>query len=250
VSEGWHGVRFDKPLGRTREYIDIVRMAMARERVEYHGEHYELPLPDGPGKALKMIIHPLREYLPIYLAAIGPKNLELTGEKCDGWLAIFYNPEFAPELLASVQAGKDKANRSDAPIDVTPTVPVVIGDDPQACADPCRGYAALYVGGMGSREQNFYNRLACRMGFEKEAGEIQDLYLDKKYAEAAAAVPFEFIDQTSLLGPIDRIAERMQALAASGVTTVNVSGFAGSQEERVATLRGAAEALEKAGVGS
>jgi F420-dependent oxidoreductase-like protein len=250
VSEGWHGVRFDKPLGRTREYIDIVRMAMARERVEYHGEHYELPLPDGPGKALKMIIHPLREYLPIYLAAIGPKNLELTGEKCDGWLAIFYNPEFAPELLASVQAGKDKANRSDVPIDVTPTVPVVIGDDPQACADPCRGYAALYVGGMGSREQNFYNRLACRMGFEKEAGEIQDLYLDKKYAEAAAAVPFEFIDQTSLLGPIDRIAERMQALAASGVTTVNVSGFAGSQEERVATLRGAAEALEKAGVGS
>jgi F420-dependent oxidoreductase-like protein len=250
VSEGWHGVRFDKPLGRTREYIDIVRMAMARERVEYHGEHYELPLPDGPGKALKMIIHPLREYLPIYLAAIGPKNLELTGEKCDGWLAIFYNPEFAPELLASVQAGKDKANRSDAPIDVTPTVPVVIGDDPQACADPCRGYAALYVGGMGSREQNFYNRLACRMGFEKEAGEIQDLYLDKKYAEAAAAVPFEFIDQTSLLGPIDRIAERMQALAASGVTTVNVSGFAGSQEERVATLRGAAAALEKAGVGS
>jgi F420-dependent oxidoreductase-like protein len=250
VSEGWHGVRFDKPLGRTREYIDIVRMAMARERVEYHGEHYELPLPDGPGKALKMIIHPLREYLPIYLAAIGPKNLELTGEKCDGWLAIFYNPEFAPELLASVQAGKAKANRSDAPIDVTPTVPVVIGDDPQACADPCRGYAALYVGGMGSREQNFYNRLACRMGFEKEAGEIQDLYLDKKYAEAAAAVPFEFIDQTSLLGPIDRIAERMQALAASGVTTVNVSGFAGSQEERVATLRGAAEALEKAGVGS
>jgi F420-dependent oxidoreductase-like protein len=250
VSEGWHGVRFDKPLGRTREYIDIIRLAMARERVEYHGEHYELPLPDGPGKALKMIIHPLREYMPIYLAAIGPRNLELTGEKCDGWLAIFYNPEFAPELLASVQAGKDKANRSDAAIDVTPTVPVIIGDDVAACADPCRGYAALYVGGMGSREQNFYNRLACRMGFEKEAGEIQDLYLDRKYAEAAAAVPLEFIDQTSLLGPIDRIAERMQLLAASGVTTVNISGFAGNQEERLATLRGAAEALEKSGVGS
>jgi F420-dependent oxidoreductase-like protein len=249
VSEGWHGVRFDKPLGRTREYIDIIRLAMARERVEYHGEHYELPLPDGPGKALKMIIHPLREQMPIYLAAIGPKNLELTGEKCDGWLAIFYNPEFAPELLASVQAGKDKANRSDAAVDVCPTIPVIIGDDIQACADPCRGYAALYVGGMGSREQNFYNRLACRMGFEKEAGEIQDLYLDKKYVEAAAAVPFEFIDQTSLLGPIDRIAERMQQLAASGVTTVNVSGFAGTQPERLAGLRGVAEALAKSGVG-
>src|SRR6201996_9751154 len=104
VSEGWHGARFAKPLARTREYVDIIRLAMSRERVEYHGQHYELPLPDGPGKALKMIIHPVRDYLPIYLAAIGPKNLELAGEKCDGWLAIFYDPEFAPELIASVQA--------------------------------------------------------------------------------------------------------------------------------------------------
>jgi F420-dependent oxidoreductase-like protein len=249
VSEGWHGVRFAKPIGRTREYIDIIRLAMARERVEYHGEHYELPLPDGPGKALKMIIHPTREYLPIYLAAIGPKNLELAGEKCDGWLAIFYDPEFAPELIASVQAGKDKANRSDAAFDICPTVPVIIGDDVQACADPIRGYASLYVGGMGSREQNFYNRLAGRMGFEKEAAEIQDLYLDRKYAEAGAAVPFDFIDRTSLIGPVDRIAERMQELAKSGVTTVNVSGFGGSQDERVATIRKVADALDKAGVG-
>src|SRR5581483_7595712 len=224
VSEGWHGVRFAKPLGRTREYIDIIRLAMARERVEYHGEHYELPLPDGPGKPLKMIIHPVREYLPIYLAAIGPKNLELAGEKCDGWLAIFYDPEFAPELLASVRAGKHRASRSDAAFDVMPTVPVIVGDDLEACADPVRGYAALYVGGMGSREQNFYNRLACRMGYEKEAAQIQDLYLDRQYAEAAAAVPHEFIDRTSLLGPVERIAERMQTLAASGVTTLNLSG--------------------------
>jgi F420-dependent oxidoreductase-like protein len=249
VSEGWHGVRFAKPLGRTREYIDIVRLAMARERVEYQGEHYELPLPDGPGKALKMIIHPVREYLPIYLAAIGPKNLELAGEKCDGWLAIFYDAQFAPELIASVQAGKDKAGRPDVAFDICPTVPVIIGDDVQACADPVRGYAALYVGGMGSREQNFYNRLACRMGFEKEAGEIQDLYLDKKYLEAGAAVPFDFIDRTSLLGPVERVAERMQELAKSGVTTVNVSGFGGTQEQRVSTLRQVAEALDKSGVG-
>ncbi len=249
VSEGWHGVRFAKPLARTREYIDIVRLALARERVEYHGEHYELPLPDGPGKALKMIIHPIREYVPIYLAAIGPKNLELAGEKCDGWLAIFYDPEFAPELIASVRAGKEKAGRADAPFDVTPTTPVIIGDSVEDCANPVRGYASLYVGGMGSREQNFYNRLACRMGFEKEAAEVQDLYLERKYAEAAAAVPFEFIDRTSLLGPVERIAERMQALAASGVTTVNASGFGGSQEERVATLRSLADALDKSGVG-
>jgi F420-dependent oxidoreductase-like protein len=249
VSEGWHGVRFDKPLGRTREYIDIMRLALSRERVEYHGSHYELPLPDGPGKALKMIIHPIREYMPIYLAAIGPKNLELAGEKCDGWLAIFYDPEFAPELHASVDAGKAKAGRTAAAFDTIPTIPVVVGDDIAACADPIRGYAALYVGGMGSREQNFYNRLACRMGFEQEAGEIQNLYLDRKYAEAGAAVPLDFIDRTALLGPVPRMAERMQLLAASGVTTINVSCFGATQDERIATLRAAAEALEHSGEG-
>jgi F420-dependent oxidoreductase-like protein len=249
VSEGWHGVRFDKPLGRTREYIDIIRLALARERVAYQGEHFMLPLPNGPGKALKMIIHPIRDYMPIYLAAIGPKNLELAGEKCDGWLGIFYDAEFAPELLASVNAGKEKADRADAPFDVIPTIPVILGDDIAAAADPARGYAALYIGGMGSREQNFYNRLAARMGFEKEAAEIQDLYLDRKYAEAGAAVPLDFIDRTSLLGSVDRIADRMQALAASGVTTVNVSCFGATQDERIATVRAAAEALDKSGTG-
>ena len=250
VSEGWHGGKFDKPLGRTREYIDIIRMAFARERVQYDGEHYQLPLPGGQGKPLKMIIHPIRDYVPIYLAAIGPKNLELAGEKCDGWLAIFYDPEFAKEQHAHVHAGMDKASRAGAAFDVAITAPVVLGDDVKACADPVRGYAALYVGGMGSREQNFYNRLAVRMGYEKEAREIQDLYLDRKYGEAAAAVPFEFVDRTALLGSVDRIADKMQALAASGVTTVNVSAYGGTQEERVATLRAAAEALDKSGVGS
>jgi F420-dependent oxidoreductase-like protein len=250
VSEGWHGVRFDKPLGRSREYIDIIRLALSRERVEYHGSHHELPLPDGPGKALKMIIHPVREYLPIYLAAIGPKNLELAGEKCDGWLGIFYDAEFAPELLASVEAGKAKAGRADAAFDVIPTVSVVLNDDVAAAADPIRTYAALYIGGMGSREQNFYNRLACRMGFEAEATHVQDLYLDQKYDEAAAAVPLDFIDRTSLLGPVERMADRMQALAESSVTTINVSTFAPTQDERLATVRAAAEALDKSGTGS
>ncbi|HEU5034575.1 MAG TPA: LLM class F420-dependent oxidoreductase [Mycobacteriales bacterium] len=249
VSEGWHGVKFDKPLGRTREYIDIIRLAFARERVAYDGQHYQLPLPDGPGKPLKMIIHPVRDYVPIYLAAIGPKNLELTGEKCDGWLAIFYDPEFATEQVASIRAGQERAGRVGVPFDVVPTVPVVLGDDVSACADPVRGYAALYIGGMGSREQNFYNRLAGRMGYEEEAGEIQDLYLDRKYAEAAAAVPFEFIDRTALIGPVQRVAERMQVLAAAGVTTLNVSTYGATQEERLATLRSVAEALDKAGVG-
>jgi F420-dependent oxidoreductase-like protein len=249
VSEGWHGVRFDKPIGRTSEYIDIVRLALARERVAYEGEHFTLPLPDGPGKALKMIIHPLRDYMPIYLAAIGPKNLELAGEKCDGWLAIFYDPEFAPELLTSINAGKAKADRADAVFDVVPTMPVLLGDDLAVAAEPARGYAALYVGGMGSREQNFYNRLAVRMGFEAEAEEIQNLYLDRKYAEAGAAVPLDFIDRTSLLGSVDRIADRMQVLAGSGVTTLNVSCFGATLDERIAAVRAAAEALERSGTG-
>jgi F420-dependent oxidoreductase-like protein len=250
VSEGWHGVRFDKPLVRTREYIDIIRLALARERVAYDGEHFTLPLPDGPGKALKMIIHPIRDYLPIYLAAIGPKNVELAGEKCDGWLGIFYDPEFAHEQLASVEAGKAKADRADAPFDVIPSVPVILGDDIEKAAEPSRGYAALYIGGMGSREENFYNRLAVRMGFEAEAAEIQNLYLDRKYAEAAAAVPLDFIDRTSIIGPVERMADRMQALAASGVTTVNVLSFGATQDERIATIRAAAEALGKSGVGN
>jgi F420-dependent oxidoreductase-like protein len=249
VSEGWHGAKFDKPIGRTREYIDIIRMAFARERVQYAGEHYTLPLPDGPGKPLKMIIHPVRDYMPIYLAAIGPKNLELAGEKCDGWLAIFFDAEFAKEQFESIRIGKERAGREDAPFDVAPTTPVVVGDDVKACADPVRGYAALYIGGMGSREQNFYNRLASRMGYEKEAKEIQDLYLDRKYAEAAAAVPFEFIERTALIGSVDRMADKIQAMAAAGVTTLNISGYGTTQEERIATLRTAADALDKAGVG-
>ncbi len=250
VSEGWHGVRFDKPLARTREYSDIVKMALRREKVRYDGQHYVLPLPDGPGKALQLTVHPVREHIPMYLAAVGPKNLELSGELFDGWLAIFYSPDFAGEQLAQIAAGRAKAGKTLDGFDVVPTVPIVGGDDPRACADPIRWYAALYVGGMGSREKNFYNSLASRMGYEAEAKDIQDLYLDRKYDEAAAAVPYDFLDKTALLGPKERIAEGMQALAASGVTTLTLSPFTGSLEERKATLRTALEALELAGVGS
>ncbi|MEX2291990.1 MAG: LLM class F420-dependent oxidoreductase [Mycobacteriales bacterium] len=250
VSEGWHGVRFDKPLARTREYSDIVKMALRREKVRYDGRHYTLPLPDGPGKALQLTVHPVRDSLPLYLAAVGPKNLELSGELFDGWLAIFYSPDFAREQLASIEAGRAKAGKTLEGFDVVPTVPIVIGEDPRACADPVRWYAALYVGGMGSREKNFYNQLAARMGFEDAARSVQDLYLDRKYDEAAAAVPQEFLDATALLGPKERIAEKMQAFAASGVTTLTLSPFAGSLDERKATLRTALDALERSGVGS
>jgi F420-dependent oxidoreductase-like protein len=250
VSEGWHGVRFDKPLARTREYVEIVNLALSRQKVRYDGEHYVLPLPDGPGKALQLTVHPVRERIPTYLASVGPKNLELTGELFDGWLAIFYSPEHAKESLAHIEAGRAKVGKTLEGFDVVPSMPMIVGDDVQACADSIRWYAALYVGGMGSREKNFYNQLAVRMGYEQAAKEVQDLYLDRQYEAAQAAVPFEFLDATALLGPKERIAEKMQALAASGVTTLTITPGGASVDEQKAGLRTAVEALELAGVGS
>jgi F420-dependent oxidoreductase-like protein len=250
VSEGWHGVRFDRPLGRTREYVEIVRMALRRDTVRYQGTHWTLPLPDGPGKALRLTVHPVRDQLPVYLAAVGPKNLELAGEIADGWLALFFAPEHAELSLAPVRAGRDKAGQGMAGFDVVPTVPLACGDDVPACAAPVRAYVALYVGGMGSRQHNFYNALAVRMGFERAARDVQDLYLDRRHRDAAAAVPFELVDQTSLLGPRRRIADRMQAYAAVGVTTLTVSPYGRTLPERLAALHGAVEAVELAGLAS
>ncbi|WP_104479813.1 LLM class F420-dependent oxidoreductase [Actinokineospora auranticolor] len=250
VSEGWYGVKFDKPLGRTREYVEIVRSALRRERVSHQGKHFVLPLPDGPGKPLKLTVHPVREEIPVYLASIGPKNLELTGEIADGWLAIFYSPEHGRESLELIAKGRSKAGKTLDGFDVVPTVSLVVDDDWRAAADLVRPYAALYVGGMGSREQNFYNNLACRMGYEAEAAECQDLYLARDYAGAAAKVPLGFLDSTSLLGPKARIAEKMQALAESGVTTLTVSPILQDLERSKAALRVAADALDLAGVGS
>ncbi|HEY0448265.1 LLM class F420-dependent oxidoreductase [Actinophytocola sp.] len=249
VSEGWYGVKFDKPLARTREYVDIVKQALRRERVTFAGKHFTLPLPDGPGKPLKLIVHPVRAEIPIYLASIGPKNLQLTGEVADGWLAIFYSPDHAHESLELIRQGREKAGKTMDGFDVVPTAPLVVADDWKAAADTVRPYAALYVGGMGSREQNFYNNLACRMGYEAEAAEVQNLYLAKDYAGAAAKVPLGFVDSTSLLGPRERIAEQMQKLAESGVTTLTVSPVLQDLEQSVAALRVAVEALDKAGVG-
>lgn len=248
VSEGWHGVRFDRPLARTREYVDIVRLALSRQRVQYEGECFTLPLPDGPGKALTLTVHPVRDQIPIYLAAIGPKNLELTGEIADGWLAIFFSPENASEIMAPLRAGRERSGRSMDGFDVVPTVPVVLGDDPARAADPVRFYSALYIGGMGSREHNFYHQLACRMGFEEAAGRIQDHYLAKEYDAAMAAVPLEFMDRTALLGPPERVRERLQAFADAGVTTLTLGLYASSLEERRATLRTMVDLVEQAGL--
>ncbi|GAA1255113.1 MULTISPECIES: LLM class F420-dependent oxidoreductase [Streptomyces] len=251
VSEGWYGVKFDKPLARTREYVDIVRRAMSRERLSYEGEHWTLPLPGGPGKPLKMTVHPQREHIPLYIAAIGPKNLEQTGEIADGALLIFPAAEHLEETaLTHLRAGREKAGETLEGFDVVPTLPLALGADKDvpALADMFRPYTALYVGGMGSRKQNFYNQLAQRMGYEKEAAEIQDKYLGGDKEGAGAAVPHQLIDSTTLLGSVDRIAERMQAYAAAGVTTLTLAPAGFTLDERIAALRAGTEALERAGL--
>jgi F420-dependent oxidoreductase-like protein len=249
VSEGWHGVRFDKPLARTREYLAVLDQALSRRTVSFEGAHYRLPLPDGPGKPLKLTIAPVSEHIPTYLAAVGPKNLELAGELTDGWLAVFYAPDFAAEQLAAIAAGRAKAGRTLEGFDVVPTFPLVVAADPRAAADPVRGYAALYLGGMGSRTQNFYNALAVRMGYGAAAAAVQDLFLDRRQRDAMSAVPYEFIDATSLLGDRDRITERLQVLAAAGVTTCSVVPYGDALEEKLHALTVVAEALDAAGVG-
>lgn len=251
VSEGWYGVRFDKPLARTREYVDIIRLALGRKNVEYHGEHFELPLPDGPGKALRLLLHPERSQVPIYLAAIGPKNMELTGEIADGWLGIFVSPEHVPEQLEQLRAGRRKAGHADGSLDgfdVAAQVGLSIADDLDTAADRLRANAALYVGGMGSRKKNFYNALARRMGFEEAAQEVQDLYLQRKHRDAAMAVPRDFIDRTALIGPKEHIAERLHAYADAGVTTLSVSPAGDSLPERIAALHTLAEVMDAEGL--
>ncbi len=248
VSEGWHGVRFDRPLARTREYVDVVRLALSRQKVRYDGEFFTLPLPDGPGKALTLTVHPVRDTIPLYLAAIGPRNLELTGELADGWLAIFLAPEYAPEQLAHVVTGRARRGLTLEGFDVVPTVPVVLGADPERCAEPIRGYAALYVGGMGSKDKNFYNALAVRMGYADEAAAVQERFLARDYAGAAAAVPFEFVDRTSLVGPPERVKERLVAFAEAGATTLSLAVHAPTLDERIATLRTMAELLDASGL--
>ncbi len=248
VSEGWHGVRFADPLGRTREYVEIVRSALRRDSVTHDGEHFTLPLPDGPGKALKLTIHPPRPDLPIYLAAVGPRNLRLAGEVADGWLAIFVSPEHSTGQFDAVRDARRAAGRggADDPLagfDTVATVPVVVSDDLEAARAAVAPYTALYIGGMGSREQNFYNRLARSMGFDEAADTIQDLYLAGRPRDAAAAVPLELADATALLGPRERIAERVGRYADAGVTTLSVAPYARTTEERLDILRLMAEVV-------
>ncbi len=241
VAEGWHGQRYGRQLQRTREYVAVVRMALARERVAFHGETLELPLPDGPGKALKLTIAPVQERIPIYLAAIGPKNTALAGEIADGWIPTLFSPEHVAELRSHLEEGAARAGRSLDGFDIAPTVNVFVTDDLAAARDVMRPYLALYIGGMGSREQNFYNRLAQRYGFADAAKHVQDLYLEGKREEAGAALPDELIDLVSLCGPKDVVRERIAVFRDASVGTLIVTPMAWSAEERLAQLRLVAE---------
>jgi F420-dependent oxidoreductase-like protein len=252
VSEGWHGVPFKGPLGRTREYVEGVRSLLRGERLTMSGMYYRVPADGAQAKPLKLTTSVLRSTLPIYLAAMGPRNLELAGEEFDGWLATFYSPEQALDQHEAWrkgwQARQDPARRGEA-FDVVPTVPVVVGNDIGQCADRVRPYCALYLGGMGSRTLNYYNQQAHRMGFGKAAQAVQDCYLGGDHAGAAALVPTEFVDAIALLGPVDRIADRLVAFAESGVTTLSVAVQGGLLDDRLGTVRSVADALDRSGLG-
>jgi F420-dependent oxidoreductase-like protein len=238
VIEGWHGVPYDAPVGRTRELIEICRMVWRRERLDYHGRHYTLPLPaeqgTGLGKPLKLINHPVRDRIPVVIAALGPKNVALAAELADGWQPIFYFPETAGVTWDEpLVQGKAKRDPGLPPLDVIAAAPVAIGEDVTHLRDLTRPFFALYIGGMGARGKNFYFDLACRFGYEGEAKQIQDAYLSGRKDEAAALVPAELVEKTSLIGPHGYVKERLAAFREAGVTTLNLTALSPTHDHRV-----------------
>jgi len=232
VVEGWHGVPYGKPLERTREYVEVVRAALRREGPLTHdGDVYPLPLPGGQGKPLKMNVRPLRPDVPVYLAAMGPRNVALAMEIADGWLPLFFAPEHVGAFdLPALPDG----------FDVAPMVPVAIGEDLAAMRDAVRPQIALYVGAFGSRERNFYKDLVVRFGFDAEARAIQDAALDGRMTDAVGAVPDALVDAVALVGPVERVRDRLAAYAEAGATTVL------AMTKDAATIRSLAQAAEGA----
>ena len=237
VAEGWHGQRFARQLQRTREYVAVVRKALARERLEFAGETLELPLPDGPGKALKLTIAPVQDQIPIFLAAIGPKNTALAGEIADGWLPFLFSPEHVGEVRPLLDEGAARSGRSLDGFQIVPSVSLMISDDIVAARDLMRPVLALYVGGMGSRDRNFYKAAVSRFGFADAAQTVQDLYLDGRREEAAAALPDALIDMLTLAGPAAHVRERVAAYRDAGVATLAVTPMAFTLDERLDQLR-------------
>ncbi|WP_024795805.1 LLM class F420-dependent oxidoreductase [Tomitella biformata] len=241
VIEGFHGVKYDAPLGRTREIIEICRQVWRREKVEHLGKNYQIPLPaefgTGLGKPLKLINHPVRERIPIILAALGPKNVELTAELAEGWQPIFYHPERAQDAWgAALAAGKAKRDASLGKLQVYASPALAIGDDVDHMHEWVKPHMALYIGGMGAKGKNFYNTLATTYGYGEAAATIQELYLAGRKEEAAAAVPDELVRATNLIGPKSYVEERVAAFAESGVTTLNVMPLAADAAGRIALI--------------
>jgi F420-dependent oxidoreductase-like protein len=230
VVEGWHGQAWGKPLGKTREYVEIVRAVLRRERLEHHGAHYDIPVQGGTGlgKPLKLMARPLRAEIPIYLAAIAPRAVEQAFEIADGWLPIFWSPEKARDVFPL-----DRAREG---FDISPSVPALVTDDVETGRNALKQYYSFYIGGMGARSKNFYNDLFTRYGYEAEAQRIQELFLAGDQVGAAAAVPDAFVDEVALVGSVERIRDRLAAWRESGATTLLVSTRDGK------TLRGVAEA--------
>lgn len=242
VIEGFHGVKYDAPLGRTREIVEICRKVWTRERVVHDGSYYHLPLPAGEGtglgKPLKIIAKPVRDRIPIWIASLGPKNVELTAEIAEGWLPIFYLPERARDVWgADLDAGAAGRDASLGPLEVAAGGLVAIGDDAAGVAELMRPMAALYIGGMGAKGKNFYNDLMRRYGYEEEAEKIQDLYLDGKKDEAAALVPADFLQKINLCGPEGFVKERLAAFAEAGVTVLNITPVGGDPLRTIETLK-------------
>jgi F420-dependent oxidoreductase-like protein len=248
VSEGWYGVPYAKPWGRTREYIEIVRQIVAREgRLEYDGQHFKLPLPDGEGKALKLNFHPVRDRIPIFVGAIGRKSVEMAAELCDGWIPIFSSPDaFESTWGEHLEAGLAKGGRQRSELEVSPTVQVAIDGDLEAARSVVKAGLLLYLGGMGSRKTNFYVDLTHRFGFGEVADQVQSLFLDGKREDAYAAIPDELVSATSLIGSEEEVAERVERYVSAGVDRLIVSPISPEPKqrlntvERLATLVGAA----------
>jgi F420-dependent oxidoreductase-like protein len=252
VIEGFHGVPFDAPLARTRELIEICRKVWRRETLVHHGKHYQIPLPPekgtGLGKPLKIINKPVRDRIPIILGAVGPKNVALAAELAEGWQPLFYLPEKAGAVWGEPLAeGLAKRDPTLGPLDVMVSAPLAITDSPEAALAGHRHALALYIGGMGAREKNFSNALARRYGYEEAADVIQELYLNGRKAEAAAAVPADLVRDTCLVGPLAYIRDRLAVYRAAGVTTLQVAPMAPTHEARVEAIAQLRALVDSAG---
>jgi F420-dependent oxidoreductase-like protein len=230
VVEGWYGQPYPKPLARTREYVEILRRIFRREEVDFAGEHYQMPLrgerSTGLGKPLKSIVKPIREDIPILLGAEGPKNVAMAAEIADGWLPIFFGPKSDPFYRAALEEGfkRPGARHTWDDFEIACTVPVIVGDDVDACADFLRPMMALYIGGMGAREVNFHFDVFARLGHEAACHKIQDAYLDGRKTDAIAAVPTELVQDIALVGPRDKVLGELEQWKGTVLTTMLVSG--------------------------